>query len=149
MTDRQRRQWAQVTWRLLVLTILTFFAGWDAVGLLIGDVVYASPSFDVLRHLTPWGMRVYGPALLALTALTLYALGRYNGGDGLHGYKLLRICLSLLAAWYVLWAVGQLGAWWLHWQILAWGGPGKLFGIAVVLLILARKTPTERVTRGG
>lgn len=149
MTARQRRQFTQVSWRLLVLTMLTLVAGWDAIGLLIGDSAYTSPSFDVLRVLTPWGMRAYGPALLGLLGLTVYALGRHSAGDGLHGYRLLRACLSLLSAWYVLWAVGQLGAWWVHWQILAWGGPGKLAAIAVILVILARSTPTERVTRGG
>lgn len=149
MSDRQRRAVAQVSWRLLVLTMLPLVAGWDAVGLLIGDAAYTSPAFDVLRALTPWGMRAYGPALLGLLGLTVYALGRYQAGDGLHGYRLLRVCLSLLAAWYMGWAAGIVGAWWVHWQILDWGAPGKLAAIAVILLVLARTTPTERVTRGG
>lgn len=149
MSGRQRRAVAQVSWRLLVLTMLTLVAGWDAVGLLIGDAVYASPSYDVLRALTPWGMRAYGPALMALLGLTVYALGRYSAGTGLRGYMLLRVCLSALAAWYWLWAAGIIGAWWVHGSILAWGAPGKLAAISVVLLILARTTPTEHVNRGG
>ncbi|MEU7590618.1 hypothetical protein AB0A95_30550 [Micromonospora sp. NPDC049230] len=149
MTDRQRRAVAQASWRALVLTMLTLVAGWDAIGLLIGDSAYASPSYDVLRVATPWGMRAYGPALLVLLGLTAYALGRYQAGEGLHGYRLLRVCLSLLAAWYTGWAAGIVGAWWVHWQILAWGAPGKLAAIAVVLLILARTTPAERIARGG
>lgn len=149
MSDRQRRAVAQVSWRLLVLTMLTLVAGWDAIGLLIGDAVYASPSFDVLRALTPWGMRAYGPGLLVLLGLTVYALGRHSGGNGLRGYVLLRVCLAVLAAWYCLWAVGIVGAWWVHWSILAWGAPGKLAAISVVLLILARTTPTEHVSRRG
>lgn len=145
MTDRRKRAVAQGTWRLLVLFTLALAPGWDALGLLVGDTVYGSPSYDVLRHMTPWGMRAYGPALVVLTVTTVYAYGRYSAGDGLRGYKLLRVCLSLLAAWYVLWTIGLVGSWVVHHQILSWG-VGKVALPAVTLFILARRTPTDRVT---
>lgn len=145
MSDRQKRALAQATWRLFVLATLAFAPAWDALGLLLGgDAVYVSPSYDVLRSLTPWGMHAYGPVLTVQLIATVYAYGRYSAGSGIRGYTLLRVCLSLLAGWYVLWTVGLLGAWWVHWQILSWG-VGKVALVAAFFLILARTTPTERV----
>lgn len=146
MTDRQRRAVAQAAWRLFVMALLSLVVAWDAMGLLVGgDRAYVSPSYDVLRSLTPWGMRAYGPALLALLGVTVYAYGRYSSGTGARGYTLLRLCLSALAGWYSLWAAGIAGAWWVHREVLAWGGVGKLAFVAAVCVILARSTPTERV----
>ncbi|MBM0203499.1 hypothetical protein JNW90_10520 [Micromonospora sp. STR1s_5] len=146
MTGRGKRVVAQAAWRFTVLSVLTLAAAWDAAGLLLGgDAAYTSPSYDVLRSLTPWGMRAYGPLLAVLLAVLVYAYGRFSAG---RGYLLLRLCLSGLAGWYVLWAVGMAGAWWVHWQIGDWTAAGKLFLTAVVCLVLARTTPTERVTGG-
>lgn len=135
---------AQAAWRLFLLATVALAPAWDALGLLVGDSVYVSPSYDVLRHLTPWGMRAYGPTLTLLVALTVYAYGRHSGDDGVRGYRLLRSCLSMLAAWYALWTVGIVGAFWTHGQILTWD-VGKLLLVAVFFVILARTTPTERV----
>lgn len=145
MSDQQRRAVAQTAWRLVVLSTLTLAAGWDALGLLLGgDDAYASPSYDVLRT-APWGMRTYGPALAALLFTTTYAYGRHTAGDGVRGYRLLRYCLSALAGWYVLWAVGIVGAWVIHGQILAWGAVGKLALVSALCIILARTTPADRL----
>lgn len=146
MSDRARRAFAQAAWRLIVLALLTLAPGWDAVGLLVGgDRAYRSPSYDVLRSLTPWGMRVYGPVLLALVIVTVYAYGRYSSGSGVRGYALLRLCLSALAGWYALWAAGIGLSWWVNREQLDWGGVGKLAFVAAVCVILARTTPTDGV----
>lgn len=138
ITSRKRRAVANAAWRLITLAVIVLAAGWDALGLLLGgDDVYSAPSYDVLRA-APWGMRTYGPILALLFILTVYAYGRYTAG---RGYTLLRLCLSLLAGWYVLWTVGIVGAWSIHSQILAWGAVGKLALTAAVCLILARTTP--------
>lgn len=144
MTEHGKRVASQAAWRLILLSTLILAPAWDAAGLLVGDMVYGSPSYDVLRSLTPWGMRGYGPALALLAGLTLFALGRHSAGGGLRGYKLLRTCLSLLAAWYALWATGLVGAWWVHWEILSWG-VGKVGLVSVIFMILARRTPSDFV----
>lgn len=146
MSIRQRRAVAQTAWRLLVLLVLTLAAGWDAIGLLVGgDAAYTSSSYDVLRDLTPWGMRAYGPALLVLLAVTAFAFDRYSAGNGHRGYVLLRWCLSLLAAWYAMWAFGITGAWWIHREVPSWETVGKLALTSTVCLVLARTTPAQRV----
>jgi hypothetical protein len=143
VSEQQRRAVTQAAWRLVVLSVLTLAVGWDVVGLLLGgDKAYTSPSYDVLRTV-PGGMRSYGLALLVLLIVTAYAYGRHAPGAGVRGYRLLRVCLSLVGAWYVLWAVGMVGAWVIHWQILAWGAVGKLALIAVLCIILARTTPAD------
>lgn len=145
MSNEQRRVVAQAAWRLAVLALLSLVVGWDALGLLIGgDDAYRSPSFDVLR-LAPGGMRFYGPMLGVLFVTTVFAYGRHSAGSGVRGYRLLRLCLSLTAGWYVFWAAGIVGSWWIHWQILAFGAVGKLAFIAAVSLILARGTPTNHM----
>lgn len=129
-------------WGATVAAILLFAVGWDTAGLLVGgDGVYQSHSYDVLRTINPWGMRGYGPPLAALGAVTAYAYGTHAG---MYGYRLLRVCLSLLAGWYVLWAVGIAGAWIIAGSILAWGNLGKLLLTAAVCVICARTVP-----RGG
>lgn len=147
MSVRQRRAVAQTAWRLLVLLVLALAAGWDAIGLLVGgDAAYTGSSYDVLRRLTPWGMRAYGPALLVLLAVTVFAFDRYSTSAGRRGYALLRWCLALLAAWYTMWALGITGAWWIHREVLSWGAVGKLALTSAVCLVLARTTPDQRVT---
>lgn len=146
MTDRQRRVVAQAAWRAFVLALLSLVVAWDMVGLLVGgDRAYLSPSYDVLRSLTPWGMRAYGPALLALLAVTVYAYGRYSSGSGLRGYALLRLCLCALGGWYALWGSGLVAAWLVHRELLAWSEIGKGSFVAAVCVILARTTPTVRM----
>lgn len=128
----------------MVLSVLALAAGWDALGLILaGDDAYASPSYDVLRA-APWGMRTYGPILGALLLISVYAYGRFTAG---RGYTLLRICLSLLAAWYTGWTVGIVGAWHIHHEVLSWGGVGKLALVSALCVILARTTPTENLGR--
>lgn len=146
MSDQQRRAVAHAAWRLVVLSTLTLAAGWDTLGLLLGgDATYTSKSYDVLRHMGPWGMRTYGPLLGVLLVATAYAYGRHSVGDGVRGYRMLRYCLSLMAAWYVLWATAIVGAWVIHREVVAWGAVGKLALVAVLCIILARTTPPDRV----
>jgi hypothetical protein len=141
VTDPQRRTVADTVWRLCVAAILLFAVAFDAAGLLVGgDAVYQSQSYDVLRMLTPWGMRGYWPALAALGLVTLYAYGNHRTR---RSWQLLRVCLSLLAGWYVLWAVGIAGAWALNGAILAWGNVGKLLLTATLCGICARTAPRE------
>ncbi|MER5608326.1 hypothetical protein AB0F93_00020 [Micromonospora tulbaghiae] len=143
MSEQQRRAVTEAAWRLIVLATLGLAPGWDALGLLVGgNAAYTSHAYDVLRALTPWGMRGYGPLLGLLCVTTVYAYGRWSAGSGTRGYRLLRYCLSLLAGWYVLWTVGLVGAWYVHWQIYSWG-VSKVLLVAVLFLILARTTPPE------
>lgn len=145
MSEQQRRAVTQAAWRLSVLSVLTLAVAWDAAGLLTGgDAAYVSPSYDVLRRLVPGGMRGYGYALAVLLVLTIYALGRHAPGAGVRGYRLLRVSLALISAWYVLWAVGIAGAWVIRGQILAWDHLGKLALVAVLCVILARTTPADQ-----
>ncbi|MEV7684276.1 hypothetical protein AB0O64_37970 [Streptomyces sp. NPDC088341] len=145
MSGQQRRAVAHAAWRLTVLSVLTLAVAWDAVGLLAGgDAAYVSPSYDVLRRLVPGGMRSYGYALACLLVVTVYAYGRHGPGCGVRGYRLLRVSLALVSAWYVLWAVGIAGAWVIHGQILAWGALGKLALVAVLCVVLARTTPADQ-----
>lgn len=143
MTDQQRRIVGYAAWRLAALALLTLAALWDTLGLLVGgDAAYASPSYDVLRHSAPWGMRTYGGVLGVLFVASVYAYGRFTAG---RGYALLRVCLSVMAGWYVMWTVGIVGAWVIHGQVLSWGAVGKLSLTASLCLILARTTPTENL----
>lgn len=145
MTDLQRRQAGYRAWRLLVAALLALVGAWDTLGLLVGgDAAYRSQSYDVLR-VAPWGMRTYGVALAALLITTVYAYGRHS--TGARGHQLLRICLSLMAGWYVAWSVAIAGAWIVHGQILAWGSVGKLLFTTTACLALARLTPTAAPSR--
>jgi hypothetical protein len=145
VSDVQRRQVGYVAWRVSVLAVLALAGAWDAAGLLVGgDAVYTSHSYDLLRRLTPWGMRVYGPALAVLVVAAVYAFGRHAGRHTTaRSYVLLRGSLAALAGWYTLWAVGICGGWWLNGQIVAWGSVGKLLLTSTLCIILARTTPTS------
>jgi hypothetical protein len=130
-------------WRALTLAVIVLASGWDAVGLLtLGDEGYNSEAYDVLRHLTPWGMRGYGPILSIIASVTVYAFGRHRGGAG-GSYILLRWSLAATGAWYTMWGAGIIGSWWLHGHIGSWG-VGKLFLISVLCIVLARSTPISR-----
>lgn len=129
-----------MVWALMLQT------GWDAVGLLAGgDVVFTAPGYDVLRALSPFGMRGYGPVLMTLFLATVWAFDRYTRGLG---GRRLRICLALLASWYIFWAVGTMGAWLVHWQVLAWPGPARLGCLSAMFLLAARATPEVPDVRG-
>ncbi|WP_346179617.1 hypothetical protein, partial [Streptomyces cuspidosporus] len=87
------------------------------------------------------GMFGYGPPLLGLTVLAVYAYGRHRGGRG-PSYILLRVTLGAIAVWYAAWTAGIVGSWILVGQISSLG-IGKLLFIAVVCVVLARLTPTS------
>lgn len=149
MAPQQRRRAATISWQAVVWVLL-LQTGWDAAGLLVGgDAVYAAPGYDVLRRMTPWGMRGYGPVLALLFVLAVYAYGRFGSG---HGYgRMLHLCLGLLAGWYVLWMVGTTASWVVHEQVLAWPGPARLGALAVFFVLAARAVPHRAAPtrRGG
>lgn len=127
-------------WPLLLQT------GWDALGLLAGgDSAYTARSYDVLRQI-PGGMRTYGPLLGALFLVMVWTFDRYTRGEDGHP---LRICLSFLAGWYVLWALGITAAWVVHREILAWPSPARLAVLAALFVIAARAIPAGRRTATG
>lgn len=95
------------TWWLALagaLAAVTF--GQAAAMLAAGDAVYASPGYHLLRDV-PGGMRTYGLLLLLLGVATAIGYGQARAGAG----GMLRLCLSLLAGWYVLWLVALVGTW--------------------------------------
>lgn len=140
MTGTQRHIVSRAAWRAVVLILLTACAAWDAAGLLIGgDLAYQSASYDVLRRISPFGMRGYGVLLGALLVTAAFAYGRLtNRGDG---YRLMRISLAALAVWYTFWAAGIAGSWISYGTIYAWGSVGKLVAVALILIVSARATP--------
>jgi hypothetical protein len=137
-----RRAAGYYAWRGLTLALIVLVVGWDGVSLtFFPDVGYRSSAYTLLRHVNPWGMAGYGPPLLALALLALYAYGRHRGGAG-RSYILLRVTLSTVAVWYTGWTAGIVGSWLLVGQISSLG-VGKLLFIAVVCVVLARLTPTS------
>lgn len=137
MAPTQKRLAAAISWRLTLAAVL-FKAAWDSVGLLVGgDRVYASRSYDLLR-LMPGGMRVYGAFLAALFVASILALADRVAND-----DALRICLTLLACWYVGWMLGIVGAWARHAPI-AWGAVSSLAVISFFAILVARATPSGR-----
>lgn len=129
-----------IPWRTVVVLILAK-ASWDCVGLLAGDLVYAGPSYDVLRSIPPvGGMRLRG---LVLTALTVAAF--YNAYRAAHTGRErgLRLCLGLYAVWYMTWAAGLASAWLYHGKVLSWGAPASVLVVAVLALLAARATPHQ------
>jgi hypothetical protein len=136
-----------IRWRPIVAALL-FMSAWDTVGLLIGERMYASPGYDLLRDLADdvsvagitLGVRVYGLLLLAITGLVTWALlaHRYRNG---RMSKPLRLGLSALAAYWVSWCAGLALTFVAHGQIYAWGAIGKLVGIAAIAVLAARVPP--------
>lgn len=129
-----------IRWRTVV-TILLAKSAWDVVGLLAGDVAYQGPSYDVLRSLPPvGGMRLRGVVLGALTVVAFAAA--YRAGRG-SGERPLRVCLWLLAVWYMTWAAGLASAWIYHGHVLSWSAPASVLVIAVLAVLAARATPRQ------
>ncbi|WP_092550861.1 hypothetical protein [Actinoplanes derwentensis] len=138
-----------IRWRPIV-AVLLFMSGWDTVGLLIGEQMFAGPSYDLLRDLVDevtvagitLGVRVYGLLLLAITGLVTWALlaHRYRHGSM---SRPLRLGLSALAAYWVSWCAGLAMTFIAHGQIYAWGAIGKLVGIAAIAVLAARVPPPE------
>ncbi|MGC4886714.1 hypothetical protein [Micromonospora sp. DT227] len=129
-----------IRWRTIV-TVLLAKAAWDVVGLLAGDIAYQAPSYDVLRSLPPvGGMRLRGVVLGALTVMAFtaaYRIGRTSNG------RSLRICLWLLAIWYMTWAAGLVSSWIYHSRILSWSAPASVLVVALLAIIAARATPRQ------
>jgi hypothetical protein len=136
-----------IRWRPVVM-VLIFVAGWDVVGLMFGDALYLSPSYDVLREIasafsfaghTP-GMRLYGFGLAVIGACLTYAFlaqRRRNGSVS----RLLSFTLSSLASWWVAWCFGIVLAFLDTDQVHAWGSLGKLLGISAIAVLAARVPP--------
>jgi hypothetical protein len=133
--------WRPFVWAIMGMT------GWEALGLLAGgDAVFTAPGYDVLRALSPFGMRGYGPLLAALCIATIWGFDRYTRGLG---GRWLQVSLGLCAGWYALWAVGTTAAWFVHWQILAWPGPARLALTSAVCMACARAIPRAGVRTAG
>lgn len=142
-----RRAAGYYAWRLLTLALIVLVVGWDAVALtFFPEVGFTSDSYTLLRAVNPWGMFGYGPPLLTLFIVSLYAYGRHRGGAG-RSYILLRGVLAAVAVWYTGWTFGIIGSWLLNDRISSLG-VGKLLFIAVVCIVLARLTPTSLPPRG-
>lgn len=136
-----------IRWRPVVI-ILLCVAAWDVCGLTLGDAVYQSRSYDVLRSIagsfsfagyTP-GMRLYAIGLGIIGACLTYALlaqRRRNGSMS----RLLSFALSSLAAWWVCWCAGIALAFARSGEVYAWGSLGKLLGIAAIAVVAARVPP--------
>lgn len=137
-----RRAAGWYAWRALTAALIVLVVGWDAVSLtFFPDVGFTSSSYTLLRSVSPWGMFGYGPPLMTLFVVALYAYGRHHGGTG-RSYVLLRLTLGAIAVWYTGWTAGIVGSWFLVGQISSLG-VGKLLFIAVVCVVLARLTPTS------
>lgn len=135
MTAAQRRALA-ISWQLVVVGLLAV-AAWDVLGLLIGDGVYQSPSYDVLRS-PVGGMRSWGVALALLCVGALVELRLFTaGGSG----RRLRWVLAGLSVWWLVWAAGIVLAWVYHRQIYAWGALPKLVLLSVLAMACARAVP--------
>ncbi len=146
-TPPWRRAAGWYAWRTLTAALLVLVVGWDGVSLtFFADVGFNSGAYTLLRDVGPWGMATYGPPLLTLFLVSLYAYGRHRGGTG-RSYVLLRVCLGLVACWYTGWTFGIVGSWFLVDRISSLG-VGKLLFIAVVCIVLARLTPTSAPPRG-
>lgn len=129
-----------IRWRTVVTLVLAK-AAWDVVGLLAGDIAYQAPSYDVLRSLPPiGGMRLRGVVLGVLTVAAF--AGAYRAGRDSQ-VRPLRICLWLLAVWYMTWAAGLASAWIYHSRILSWSAPASVFVVALLAIIAARATPRQ------
>lgn len=129
-----------IRWRTVVTLVLAK-AAWDVVGLLAGDVAYQAPSYDVLRSLPPFGgMRARGIVLGTLTVAAFVAAHR-AGRDA--RARPLRICLWLMAIWYMTWAAGLASAWIYHSQILSWSAPASVLVVALLAILAARATPRQ------
>jgi hypothetical protein len=138
-----------IRWRPVVI-VLIFVAAWDVLGLMFGDALYLSPSYDVLREIadafsfagrTP-GMRLYGFGLAIIGAFLTYAFlaqRRRNGSMS----RMLSFTLSSLAAWWVAWCFGIVLAFLDSQQVHAWGSLGKLLGISAIAVLAARVPPCQ------
>lgn len=136
-----------IRWRPVVI-ILLFVAGWDVCGLLVGDGLYLSPSYDVLREVAALisvagyvpGMRLYGAGLAVIGAALTYGLLAQRRRAGSMS-RMLSFTLSCLAAWWVVWCSGIALAFLENGQVHAWGSLGKLLGISAIAIIAARVPP--------
>ena len=107
-----------------------------------GDHAYTGPSYDLLRQV-PGGMRTYGLLLGAVFVATVWALVRRASLCD----RLLRVCLSALAAWYVGWLVVICETWAAHRSVASWGAVGSLVVVAALAAMVARVVP--RSAMGG
>ncbi len=136
-----------IRWRPVVV-ILLCVAAWDVCGLMFGDMVYQSASYNVLRGIADTveigghspGMRLYGVGLAIIGACLTYALLAQRRRDGTTS-RILSFTLSCLAAWWVAWCFGIAMAYIKSGEVYAWGGLGKLIGISAIAVIAARVPP--------
>lgn len=132
---------AVVSWYTLVW-LLVIFSTVDAVGLLIGDQVYGSRSYDVLRTY-PGGIRTLGLLLIGVVLLLVHGLGR--------GGAWARAGLLSLLCWYLVWTGGLIAAWMVAGQVLAWRAAVLNALVATVIVLCVARAPrgeVHRVTSG-
>lgn len=134
-----------IPWRAIVVVVLAKTA-WDTAGMLAGTLAYTDPSYDVLRTMPPiGGMRSRGVVLGAVLVAAFLAARRLGArGEG----RPMRLCLTVIAAWYMAWSVGIFASWLYHEQIFGWSVPASLLVVAILALHVARETPgrTQEVT---
>ncbi|MGK5677529.1 hypothetical protein [Actinoplanes sp. URMC 104] len=129
-------------------------SGWDTIGLLFGERVYMSPSYDVLREVASGfkiggfsiGIRVYGGILLVITSVVAWALLHQRYRDG-RMTRRLRLGLSALAGYWVAWCFGVVMTFVVNAQVYSWGAIGKLVGIAAIAVLAARVPPPKATTQ--
>ncbi|HEX8628760.1 MAG TPA: hypothetical protein VF755_11375 [Catenuloplanes sp.] len=124
-------------WRLLVATVLAATAS-HAVRLMLDDAAYHGHAFDVLRTLPLLG----GPTVrgVALLTLTITAYGAAHDAVNTGRLRPLRVCLTVLVAWYATRAAGLAGAALLHQEPPEWPQLVLAILIAAGACVAARST---------
>lgn len=142
MTAEQRRAAAVTAWRSAVLLVMGK-ATWDAVGMLVlGNAAFSGVSYQMARQHIPGGMRMVGVPLVVLAGMSWVALLRRGSPQE----RLIRWCLSLLAAWNVGWLATVIGSWVTYQTLPAWPAIGSLTVVSGVAWLAAR-TPPPRAAR--
>ncbi|WP_433067280.1 hypothetical protein [Dactylosporangium sp. CS-033363] len=126
-------------WQALAVAMAVLTFGQAAGMLTGGDAFYRSPAYHLLR-MVPGGMRTYGALLLALAVAAAIGYGQTRAGSG----RLLRVTLSLIAGWYVLWLLALAGTWAVDLVVYSWNGL-LLNGLAAfVAVLVAAAVPPDR-----
>lgn len=120
--------------------LTTMLIGATAGGMLaVGEHGYSADSYRILR-LAPGGIRTYGFLLSALFVMMIFAFGQHQAGRS----EVMRISLSLAAAWYVAWCIVLICTCVLDGQLYSWSAIcGNVF-VALVINMLARFVPPDR-----
>lgn len=144
-------------WHFLVW-LLIWTSAWDAFGLLAGgDKWVSGPSYEVLRLISSriGGVRAFGVPLgavcLVLMLATTWSYGRCSGGR--RSTRIFSVCLSLLAGWYSMWAVGvvmaNINELIQSHTFLSWTAVSKIGFVAAVAIRMAMLPPPPAAPYGS